>query len=104
MLSALRRDRALAAVAGLTALAAAIRFSTLDVQSLSGDEGVTSALLRMSFGDMLATIPDTESTPLIFTVEAYGPGPGRPRKRISAPPARGIGLPNDRPGGKGVRE
>ena len=71
MLSALRRDRAAAVVVGLTVLAAALRFATLDVQSLSGDEGVTDALLRMSFGDMLSTIPDTESTPPLYYALAW---------------------------------
>ena len=52
-------------------LGAVVRFATLDVQSLSGDEGVTSALLRMSLGDMLATIPDTESTPPLYYVLAW---------------------------------
>nr|MDQ3936735.1 glycosyltransferase family 39 protein [Actinomycetota bacterium] len=58
-------------VAALTLGAAALRFATLDVQSLSGDEGVTSALLRMGFGDMLSTIPDTESTPPLYYVLAW---------------------------------
>ena len=58
-------------MAALTALGAALRFGTLDVQSLSGDEGVTSALLRMSFGDMLSTIPDSESTPPLYYVLAW---------------------------------
>jgi hypothetical protein len=52
-------------------LAAALRFATLDVQSLSGDEGVTASLLRMSLGDMLSTIPDTESTPPAYYVLAW---------------------------------
>jgi hypothetical protein len=60
-----------AAVAALTVLGGVLRFATLDVQSLSGDEGVTSALLRMSFGDMLSTIPDTESTPPLYYVMAW---------------------------------
>jgi predicted membrane-bound mannosyltransferase len=58
-------------VAALTALGAALRFATLDVQSLSGDEGVTSALLHMPLGEMLSTIPDTESTPPLYYVLAW---------------------------------
>jgi 4-amino-4-deoxy-L-arabinose transferase-like glycosyltransferase len=71
VISAVRRDRVLAAVLALTALGAALRFATLDVQSLSGDEGVTGALLRMPLGDMLSTIPHTESTPPLYYVLAW---------------------------------
>jgi predicted membrane-bound mannosyltransferase len=67
----LPRRPTLVALAALTALGAALRFATLDVQSLSGDEGVTSALLRMSFGDMLSTIPDSESTPPLYYALAW---------------------------------
>jgi predicted membrane-bound mannosyltransferase len=62
----LPRRPTLFAVAALTAFGAALRFATLDVQSLSGDEGVTSALLRMPIGEMLSTLPDTESTPPLY--------------------------------------
>ena len=65
------RRNPLATAAALTALGAGLRFGTLDVQSLSGDEGVTSGLLRMSLGDMLATIPDSESTPPLYYVLAW---------------------------------
>ena len=67
----MRARPTLAAVAAITLGGAALRFATLDVQSLSGDEGVTSALLRMSLGDMLSTIPDTESTPPLYYVLAW---------------------------------
>ena len=67
----LGRRSAIGAVAAITALGALLRFATLDVQSLSGDEGVTSALLRMSLGDMLSTIPDSESTPPLYYVLAW---------------------------------
>ena len=70
-LAPLPRRPPLLAVAALTGLGGALRFATLDVQSLSGDEGVTSALLRMPFGDMLATVPDTESTPPLYYVLAW---------------------------------
>ena len=65
------RRGTLLAVVALTALGGALRFATLDVQSLSGDEGVTSALLRMPLGEMLDTIPDSESTPPLYYVLAW---------------------------------
>ena len=66
------RARALPlAVVALTALAAALRFSTLDVQSFSADEGVTVALLQLPLGKMLSTIPHSESTPPLYYVLAW---------------------------------
>jgi mannosyltransferase len=65
------RARHLQALAGITALAAVLRFSTLDVQSFSPDEGVTVALLRDDFRGMLSTIPHTESTPPLYYVLAW---------------------------------
>ena len=47
-------------------LAAAVRFATLDSQSFYNDELVTVWLLRKSLGDMLATIPHSESTPPLY--------------------------------------
>ncbi len=55
----------------LTALAAAIRVPTLSVQSFWLDEGYTVALVRMSFGAMLRTIPRTESTPPLYYALAW---------------------------------
>ena len=45
------RSRHLQALAGITVLGALLRFATLGDQSYWGDEGVTVALVRMSFGD-----------------------------------------------------
>jgi len=67
----LRRHATPAAVVAVTVLGAVVRFATLDVQSLSGDEGVTSSLLQMSLGDMLSAVPDTESTPPLYYVLAW---------------------------------
>jgi hypothetical protein len=49
-------------------LAAALRFATLDVQSFSDDELFTVWLVKMPFGDLLSTVPDTEATPHLFYV------------------------------------
>jgi mannosyltransferase len=63
--------RELAAVAGLTALAAALRFSTLHVQSYELDEAVTVGLLRHDLWGMLSQIPHSESTPPLFYLLAW---------------------------------
>jgi mannosyltransferase len=59
------------ALAALTALGAALRFSTLAVQSYWTDEAVTVALVRESFGKMLSSVPQTESTPHLYYVVAW---------------------------------
>jgi hypothetical protein len=64
-----RRD--LQALAGVTAVAAALRFATLDVQSYWFDEAVTAGLLKLGFFDMLGEIPDSESTPPLYYVLAW---------------------------------
>ena len=61
----------IAVVAGLALAGAALRFSTLGVQSYWADEGVTVHLLRMSFGGMLSAIPDSESTPPLYYALAW---------------------------------
>jgi mannosyltransferase len=58
-------------LAGLTALAAALRFPTLDLQSFWTDESFTALLVRRDFGDMLSAIPDSESTPPLYYVLAW---------------------------------
>src|SRR3954453_11601694 len=58
-------------VAGLTALGAALRFSTLAVQSYWLDEAVTVVLVRKSLGGGLSTIPNSESTPPLYYVLAW---------------------------------
>jgi hypothetical protein len=63
---------ALHVAAAMTVLAAAVRFSTLGVQSYWTDEGVTVHLVRMGFGDMLSALPHSESTPPLYYVLAWG--------------------------------
>jgi mannosyltransferase len=58
-------------LAGLTALAALLRFPTLDVQSFWLDEAFTALLVREDFGDMLSGITETESTPPLYYVAAW---------------------------------
>ncbi len=53
------------------AAGAALRFATLDAQSLWYDEAVTARLLRMDLGAMLQVIPDSESTPPLYYVLAW---------------------------------
>jgi len=48
-----------------------LRFATLDGQSLWYDEAVTAHLLQMHLGDMLSTIPDSESSPPAYYVLAW---------------------------------
>jgi mannosyltransferase len=55
-------------VAALTALAAALRFGTLDRQSFWVDELVTVSLVRRSFGGMVRAIPHSEATPYLYYV------------------------------------
>jgi hypothetical protein len=52
----------------ILALAAALRFATLDVQSFSDDEQFTAWLMGMSFGDLIETVPESEATPHLFYV------------------------------------
>ncbi len=63
--------RAAWSVAALTVLGAAVRFSTLDVQSFWVDEAATIHLLHRSFGGMLSAIPDSESTPPLYYIVAW---------------------------------
>jgi len=59
------------ALAGLTVLAAALRFLAIGDQSFWFDESYTVDLVGRGFGDMLAAIPDTESTPPLYYVLAW---------------------------------
>ncbi len=59
------------ALGAVVALAALIRFATLDVQSFWQDEAVTVGLVRLGFGDMLRAIPDSESTPPLYYALAW---------------------------------
>jgi mannosyltransferase len=56
------------AVVLLTLLAAAIRFGTLDVQSIWLDESATMVLVRRSFGGMLSHLTSSESAPPLYYV------------------------------------
>ncbi len=71
--SALPRTRASAvwAVAGLTALAAAIRFFYIGHQGFWFDEGNTALLVSRSPGVMLGLIPQSESTPPFYYCVAW---------------------------------
>jgi hypothetical protein len=65
------RRAELRAIVAITALAALLRFATLDVQSFWFDEAVTVGLLDRDFGDMLGELPDSESTPPLYYVLAW---------------------------------
>jgi uncharacterized membrane protein len=56
----------------ITALAAVLRFAFLDQQSFWFDEAVTVQLVHKSFGGMLGALPNTESTPPLYYVFAWG--------------------------------
>jgi hypothetical protein len=59
-------------VAGLTALAAAVRFATLDLQAFGEDEAVTAgAVLDSNFVQMLREVAGGESTPPLYYVMAW---------------------------------
>lgn len=61
-----------AALAALVVLAAVLRFVGLGDQRFWPDEAVTAALVRMPLADMLATLVDSESTPPLYYVLAWG--------------------------------
>ena len=58
-------------VAAVTLAGAALRFSTLGVQSYWADEGVTVRLMRLSLHGMLSAIPNSESTPPLYYLLAW---------------------------------
>lgn len=65
-------DRAQAALlAAIVLLGAALRFATLNTQSIDLDESVTFALLHQGLSGMLRAIPKTESTPPLYYVTAW---------------------------------
>lgn len=76
----LLRAREQALLLAITTTAAALRFSTLGLQSFDSDEAFTVHLSRVSFADMLAGLPRTESTPPLHYVlvwlwgHAFGTG------------------------------
>lgn len=65
------RDRTVPILLGVTALAAALRFATLDAQSWWNDEAVTVHLLGQGLGGLLSDIPDSESTPPLYYLLAW---------------------------------
>ncbi len=66
------RSRAFWIVAGLTALAAALRFSTLDLQSYHHDEIVTaSRILRDGFWHAMSAVGFSESAPPLYYALAW---------------------------------
>jgi uncharacterized membrane protein len=67
------RSRAFWIVAGLTVLAAVLRFATLGVQSLHHDEIVTAGrILGGSFGEAMEGVRDSESAPPLYYALAWG--------------------------------
>ncbi|HYJ23061.1 MAG TPA: glycosyltransferase family 39 protein [Solirubrobacterales bacterium] len=68
-----RRSTVLWVLAGLTALGAALRFASLDVQSYHHDEAITALrVLPGSFGDMLHAVKVSESNPPLYYVLGWG--------------------------------
>ena len=66
------RSRSFWAVVGLTALAAALRFSTLGLQSYHHDEIVTAGrILRGSFWHAMSAVGASESAPPLYYVLAW---------------------------------
>jgi mannosyltransferase len=66
------RAGALWALALLTALGAALRFVSLDLQSFHHDEVITAArVIPDSFGDMLHAVKSSESNPPLYYVLAW---------------------------------
>jgi 4-amino-4-deoxy-L-arabinose transferase-like glycosyltransferase len=59
------------ALALVCAAGAALRFATLDVQSLWYDEAVTARLLRLDLSGLLHAIPDSESSPPLYYALAW---------------------------------
>ena len=67
------RAGALWALALLTALGAAMRFASIDVQSFHHDEVITAIrVIPGSFGDMLHAVKGSESNPPLYYVLAWG--------------------------------
>jgi 4-amino-4-deoxy-L-arabinose transferase-like glycosyltransferase len=61
-------DHELPALLGVVVLAAVLRFTGLGDQSLWYDEAATAVEVRMSFGDMLGVLRDSEATPPLYYV------------------------------------
>src|SRR4051812_31128142 len=65
------RPSALQVVVALTIAGGALRFATLDVQSIWGDEAITMLLVRRGFGSMLSHLSSSESAPPLYYVLAW---------------------------------
>src|SRR5689334_2604137 len=65
------RPSALQVIVALTAAGAALRFATLDVQSIWGDEAITISLVHRSFGSMISHLSSSESTPPLYYTLAW---------------------------------
>ncbi len=59
-------------LAGAIVLAAVLRFTALDARGWWRDEAVTVRLLRLPFDELLRTIPDSEGSPPLYYVLAWG--------------------------------
>ncbi len=76
-----RLSSAAQVVAALTVCAAALRFGTLDVQSVWFDESATMILVRRGFAGMLAHLAKSESAPPLYYMlvwlwtKIFGAGP-----------------------------
>src|SRR6266542_4820915 len=68
------RQRQILFVLALTAAAAALRFTTLGLQSFWYDETVTVSLVQKPLVAMLRALPGSETTPPFYT---SSPGRGR---------------------------
>jgi mannosyltransferase len=60
------RPSALQVVIALTVAGGVLRFATLDVQSIWGDESISLALIHRSFGSMISQLSSSESTPPLY--------------------------------------
>jgi mannosyltransferase len=66
------RDPYVRALVAITLAAAVIRFAVMGIPSYWLDEGFTVVILKGSLRHALDTIPDTESTPPLYYVLAWG--------------------------------
>lgn len=64
-------DRIRLSLAGITVVAAAVRFFRIGYQSFEHDELITVGLLHRSLWGMLSAIPHSESTPPVYYVVAW---------------------------------
>ena len=61
------------ALLGITAVAAIVRFATLDLQSFDHDEAVTAArVIHPSLFDTLSVVGHSERSPPLYYVLAWG--------------------------------